>query len=86
MLTYKTSGVCAREIKFEVEDGKITSVDFVGGCPGNLIGLSSLVEGMDVQEAIDRLSDIRCGNKKTSCPDQFSKALKSFMDSSAESA
>ena len=72
---YKTSGVCSREINFTLEDGKIKNVSFIGGCNGNLKGISSLVEGMDADEAIEKLQGIRCGMKKTSCPDQFAQAL-----------
>ena len=74
-LTYKTSGVCARTINIEAQDGIITHVDFVGGCAGNTQGVAKLVEGMKVEDAIERLSGIRCGFKNTSCPDQLAKAL-----------
>lgn len=76
MHTYKTSGVCSREISFDVINNKVKNVSFVAGCSGNLKGLSSLVEGMEVAEAIKRLEGITCGNKTTSCPDQLAKALK----------
>ena len=76
MYTYKTSGVCSREINFDVIDNKVKNVSFVAGCSGNLKGLASLIEGMEVDEAIKRLEGITCGNKTTSCPDQLSKALK----------
>lgn len=74
--TYKTKGVCSREITFEVENGKIKNVSFFGGCNGNLKGIGALVEGMDVDEAIARLEGIKCGFKPTSCPDQLAQALK----------
>lgn len=74
-MEYKTSGVCARKIKFEVEDGKIHNLVFEGGCPGNSQGVSRLAEGMDTKEAISRLQGIECGFRGTSCPDQFAKAL-----------
>ncbi len=74
--TYKTSGTCSREICFEIEDGKIQSVEFLGGCNGNLKGISSLVVGMDVDEVIARLEGTTCGSKSTSCPDQLARALK----------
>ena len=76
MYTYKTSGVCSREINFDVIDNKVKNVSFVAGCSGNLKGLASLIEGMEVDEAIKRLEGITCGNKTTSCPDQLAKALK----------
>ena len=77
-MKYKTSGVCSREINFEVVDGKLHNVSYVGGCNGNLQGIGRLVEGMDIDEAIKRLEGIRCGFKPTSCPDQLSKALKEY--------
>lgn len=77
-MKYKTSGICSREINFEVVDGKLHNVSYVGGCNGNLQGIGRLVEGMDIDEAIKRLEGIRCGFKSTSCPDQLSKALKEY--------
>ena len=79
MMTYRYTprGVCSRDISIEVaEDGTIRHVEFVGGCHGNLQGISRLVEGMPVEEAIRRLDGIRCGGKSTSCPDQLAQALK----------
>ena len=73
--SYKTNGTCSRQIDFEVENGIVTDVSFMGGCNGNLKGISALVNGMKVEDVIDRLSGIRCGFKNTSCPDQFAKAL-----------
>ena len=75
-MVYKTHGVCSSAIEFEVKDGKVTGVRFVGGCSGNTQGVARLVEGMDVHEAISRLEGIKCGFKPTSCPDQLEKALK----------
>ena len=77
-MRYKTKGVCAADIDFEVEDGCVKNVKFLGGCNGNTQGLSRLVEGMPVDEVISRLEGIRCGYKPTSCPDQLSKALKEW--------
>lgn len=74
--TYKTKGTCSREISFELEDGKVKNVQFVGGCNGNLKGIGCLVEGMDADEVISRLEGVRCGMKNTSCPDQLAAALK----------
>ena len=73
---YKTKGTCSQKIFFEIEDGKVKNVQFLGGCNGNLQGLSKLVEGMDVSDVIERIEGIRCGMKPTSCPDQLAKALK----------
>ena len=75
-MVYKTHGVCSSAIEFEVKDGKVTGVRFVGGCSGNTQGVARVVEGMDVHEAISRLEGIKCGFKPTSCPDQLAKALK----------
>ncbi len=74
--TYQTSGTCSREILFEIEDGKVKNVQFIGGCNGNLKGIGALIEGMDTKEAITRLEGITCGPKNTSCPDQLARALK----------
>ena len=73
---YKTQGTCSQRILFDIEDGKLKNVQYIGGCNGNLKGISSLVEGMDVQEVIRRLSGTTCGMKQTSCPDQLARALK----------
>ncbi len=73
--TYKTQGVCARNISFDIRDGHIYNVRFDGGCNGNTQGIASLVEGMPIEEVVQRLSGIRCGFKGTSCPDQLAKAL-----------
>lgn len=78
MNTYKTRGVCSREIRFEIEDNKIKTVQFIGGCSGNTQGVSRLIEGMDVDEAIRRIDGIDCGGRGTSCPDQLAKALKEY--------
>jgi len=72
---YKTSGTCSRRIFFRVEEGKVSSVRFEGGCAGNLQGIGALVEGMDKDEIVRRLKGIRCGFKSTSCPDQLARAL-----------
>ncbi|MBQ8383402.1 MAG: TIGR03905 family TSCPD domain-containing protein [Clostridia bacterium] len=75
-ISYKTSGVCSREIHIEVEDGVITSCAFVGGCHGNTQGVAALVTGMKVEDAIAKLSGIDCRGRGTSCPDQLAKALR----------
>ena len=76
--SYKTSGVCARTINFDIEDGKIKNVKFIGGCSGNTQGVSILVDGMDIDEVIEKLENIRCGFKNTSCPAQLAEALKEY--------
>ena len=78
-INYKTQSVCSRSIDIDVEDGTIISVKFNGGCAGNTQGVASLLKGMKVEEAIERLEGIRCGFKPTSCPDQLAKALKKHI-------
>ncbi len=78
--TFKTRGTCSQEIRFGIEDGKVVGVSFLGGCNGNLKGIGSLVEGMDVDEVIKRIEGIRCGSKETSCPDQLARALKAAKE------
>ena len=75
-MSYKTKGVCSRLINIEVQDGIVTKVKFDGGCNGNTKGISALVEGMKVEDVINRLEGIKCGFRDTSCPDQLAKALK----------
>ncbi|MCI9067963.1 MAG: TIGR03905 family TSCPD domain-containing protein [Lachnospiraceae bacterium] len=80
MNTYKTHGVCSREIRFEIENGKIKAVQFVGGCAGNTQGVARLIEGMEIGEAIRRIDGIDCAGRGTSCPDQLAKALKEYQN------
>ncbi|MEX0974140.1 MAG: TIGR03905 family TSCPD domain-containing protein [Bacillota bacterium] len=77
--TYITHGVCSTMITFEIENDVVCSVVFTSGCPGNLQGISHLVEGMDVSEAIRRLKGIKCGPSDTSCPDQLALALEEAL-------
>jgi len=77
-MRYRPSGVCSSAIDIEVDGDVIRSVAFTGGCHGNLQGISKLVEGMKVEDAISRLKGIRCGFKNTSCPDQLAQALESL--------
>ena len=79
-ITYRPKGVCSRLMRVEVENGIIRKVEVQGGCSGNLQGISRLVVGMDVQEAISRLEGIKCGRKSTSCPDQLAQALKKSLE------
>ena len=76
MYQYNTQGVCAKCIYFDIEDNKLKNVSYLGGCNGNLKGICSLVEGMDIDDVISRLEGTTCGSKKTSCPDQLALALK----------
>ncbi len=81
MNTYRPRGVCAQKIEFDLsEEGTLHNVRFLGGCNGNLQGIGSLVEGMAPEEAIRRLSGIKCGWKDTSCPDQLAKALAAYLE------
>ena len=74
-MRYQTKGTCSSFIDLEVENDEIKSVEFLGGCNGNLKGISALVTGMKVDDAISKLKGIRCGFKPTSCPDQLAQAL-----------
>ncbi len=75
-ISYKTKGVCSRQIKIQVEDGIVKKVKFEGGCSGNTQGVATLVEGMKVEDVIEKLQNIKCGFKDTSCPAQLAEALK----------
>ena len=77
--TYRTKGTCSRSITFDIEDGVVRNVQFEGGCNGNLKGIGAIVDGMKVEDVIDKLSGIRCGLKPTSCPDQLAKAIDEAM-------
>ena len=77
---YQPRGVCSRRIRLTLENGTVREVCFEGGCSGNTQGVSRLVEGMPAEEAVRRLSGIRCGSKNTSCPDQLAQALKQMRD------
>ena len=75
-ITYEPRGVCSRHMEIDVEDGVIREVRVLGGCNGNLQGISKLLVGMTVEDAISRMEGIHCGSKATSCPDQLAQALK----------
>ena len=79
-MRYITRGTCARAVNVEIENGIVKSVEFEGGCSGNTKGVATLVEGMEVDIAIDKLSGITCGFKSTSCPDQLAQALKALSE------
>ena len=84
---YRTKGVCSKEMHIELnDDHTIKSVEVIGGCNGNLQGISKLVEGMDIDTVIERLDGIHCGMKETSCPDQLANALKKAREKLAEEA
>ena len=77
---FKPEGVCSMEMIVDIEDGIIKDAKIIGGCPGNTVGLSVLVVGMNVDEAIKKLKGIPCGIKGTSCPDQFAKGLEKIKE------
>ena len=80
-MVYKTKGVCAQGIEFEIDDNKkVHNIKFTGGCSGNTQGVARLVEGMKVKDAIARLEGIHCGPKPTSCPDQLAKAIRQALN------
>lgn len=77
--TYTPTGVCSRQIEFEVEDGIVKNLKVIGGCNGNLQGIAKLVEGMKAEEVIEKLKGIDCAGKGTSCPDQIARALEKIL-------
>ena len=77
-ISYTPRGVCARKIDIELDGNIIKKVKFSGGCAGNTQGVAKLLEGMSIDQAIERLEGIRCGFKATSCPDQLAQALKQY--------
>lgn len=79
MHTFIPTGICSREIKFSLNDGIINDVEFIGGCSGNLQGISKLIEGMNAEDAVAKLRGITCGKKITSCPDQLAIALEEAL-------
>lgn len=83
MYEYFTSGTCSTKITFDIKENKVTNVKFTRGCAGNLLGISTLIEGMEVEEVIKRLEGLPCGSKSTSCPDQLAQALKEYKQNNA---
>lgn len=79
-MRYKAKNICASAIDFDVEDNKVKNVVFYGGCPGNHLGIASLVEGQDIDDVISRLEGIHCGPRSSSCPDQLACALKEYKE------
>lgn len=78
--TYRPKGVCSQMIEMDIEDNKLKSLKVTGGCSGNLQGIAKLVEGMDIDDVINRLDGVRCGFKSTSCPDQLAQALRHYKE------
>lgn len=83
---YTPKGVCSRNMSIDVDNGIIQAVRVEGGCEGNLQGLSILLQGMRVEDAISRMKNIKCGERNTSCPDQLSLALSNSLSNHASSA
>ena len=75
---YMPKGVCSMQMIFEIENNIIKKLKIIGGCPGNTVGVSKLVEGRNVDEVIEMLKGIPCGIKGTSCPDQVARALEEY--------
>lgn len=80
---FKPEGVCSMEMQVDIEDGIIKEAKIVGGCPGNTVGVSRLVAGMKVDDAIKLLKGIPCGIRGTSCPDQFARGLEKIKEEMA---
>lgn len=78
VLLYHPQGTCSKEMKITHDNGVIIDLEVIGGCNGNLKGLTALLRGMKVDDVISRLNGIKCGFKNTSCPDQIAQALKSI--------
>jgi len=77
-VNYVPKGVCSRQIQFKLDGDVVRDVKYTGGCNGNLQGISKLVEGMKIDEVIEKLEGINCNGKGTSCPDQLAQALKAY--------
>ena len=85
IFNYTPSGVCSRNIEIDIdENGIINKVNFTGGCNGNLKGISTLVEGMNIDDVIKKLENIKCGFKQTSCPAQLANALKKHKENKGD--
>ena len=79
MNVYKTRGTCSREIRYSIKDGKVEDIQIIGGCAGNLSGISRLIKGMPVEQVIKAFKGVDCGGRGTSCPDQIARALEEGM-------
>lgn len=78
VIQYETKGTCCKLMQIKLDDDVIVDANFMGGCNGNLQGLTNLIKGMKIDDVIDRLSGIKCGDKPTSCPDQLARCLSEF--------
>ena len=81
---YKTRGVCASKILFDLDGDTVKNIRFVGGCTGNTQGVARLAEGMKIDEVVARLKGVHCGMKPTSCPDQLAQALLAAKEQEAK--
>ena len=77
---YKTRGVCASKILFEINDNIVSNIRFIGGCSGNTQGLSKMVCGLNAADVVKKLKGIKCGFKSSSCPDQLATALEQALE------
>lgn len=78
IINYQTQGTCSKQINIEIEDDIIKNIQFIGGCPGNLLGIQTLVKGMNIHEVIEKFKGIPCGSRPTSCPDQLALCLEEY--------
>lgn len=81
--TFRNKGTCSVQVSFDIDDGIIRNIEFLGGCNGNLQGISKLAEGRNAREVASLIKGIRCGYKKTSCPDQLSRAIEQALAEAA---
>lgn len=79
-ITYRTQGTCSQIINVDIENNIIKDIQFLGGCNGNLKGISALCVGLDINDVISKLKGITCGNKNTSCPDQLANCLIAYIE------
>ena len=84
VIQYKTQGTCCQIMQIEIEEDVILNAEFLGGCNGNLSGIKSLIKGMKIDDVIEKLGGIRCGNKPTSCPDQLAQCLIAYKNQSMQ--
>ena len=80
IVQYQPKGVCSRMMQFRIKDNIVHAVEFVGGCAGNLVGISTLVKGQKINDIIEKLQGIPCGSRPTSCPDQLTKGLAAYLE------
>lgn len=77
--TRRNRGVCSRQTTVKIEDGKVVDIEVIGGCPGNLNGICSIVKGLPAEFVIERFKGVRCGMKSTSCPDQIAACIEEAL-------